>query len=257
MSNGNALELDVRDFENSGAQENMADNWEKEEGMLDKPSMNIIFLLDTSGSMRNERINQLNYAMPIALEAANDAAEQNEADLFVRIIEFNSSPKWILGTAEKGVPGKDARSQWHDLKAGGTTDTAAAIELSLKCLHTEYLGIRNYHPVVILITDAKSDERTMTQSSIEKLRMALSGGLAEKKDKVWRFAIGVQNYNEPELLEFASLGTKEDEYGNEQNGVPMIFKVDDLGSLSKVLKNVTVSSLLSNAKGDDNPIVPI
>jgi hypothetical protein len=113
-------------------------------------------------------------------------------------------------------------------------------------MSTRYLGTRNYHPVVILITDGGSDNNAETKAAIEELRNALSGGNATKRDKVWRFAIGVEGYYEPELLDFAMTGTKEDEWGNEQPGVPMVFKVDSVDQLAKVLKTVTVSSLLAS-----------
>lgn len=228
--------------------------------------MNLVFLLDTSGSMSYhgcQRINQLNTAMPIALSAARDVAAEKEVDMFVRIISFNSSAAWVMGSAEKGVPIEDACNTWRDLSAGGSTDTAAAIRLACTAMHTKYMGTHNYHPVVILVTDADSNNRTTTQQAIEEMRNALSGGNPAKKDKVWRFAIGVEDYNEAELLDFAMLGTKEDEFGNELPNEPMVFKVDNVADLAKVLKNVTVSSLCTavaagdTGTADEAPIISI
>ena len=221
---------------------------------ITRSCMNLVFLLDTSGSMSyngGQRINQLNTAMPIALSAAQEVAVGKEVDLFVRIISFNSRADWVMGSAENGVAIHDACNNWRDLSAAGGTDTAAAIRLACTAMHTTYMGTRNYHPVVILVTDGDSNNRADTQNAIEEMRSALSGGNPAKKDKVWRFAIGVEGYNEAELLDFAMEGTKEDDFGNEQHNEPMVFKVDNVAELSKVLKNVTESSLHSAAAAGD------
>ena len=48
---------------------------------------------------------------------------------------------------------------WKDLDANGGTDTAGAIELATSVMQKQYLGMRNYRPVVILITDGESNDR--------------------------------------------------------------------------------------------------
>ncbi len=251
-----------------GNEEEVTEKNTQETGGITRMTMNLVFLLDTSGSMGfkgGQRINQLNTAMPIALSAARDAAMEQETDLFVRIISFNNDATWVMGSKEEGVAIDDACNQWKDLSAHGGTDTAAAIRLACTAMRTKYMGPRNFHPVVILITDGESNSPADTNKATEELREALSGGNPEKKDKVWRFAIGVEDYKESELLDFAMIGTLEDEFGNEQTGVPMIFKVDNVTDLAKVLKNVTVSSLYSAAAGgnmeggteDPNPIITI
>lgn len=238
------------------------DNTEEGEGIT-RSCMNLVFLLDVSGSMRGQRINQLNTAMPIALSAARDTADEKEVELFIRVISFSNRANWVMGSMEKGVPVEDACNNWQDLSAAGGTDTAEAIRLACTAMRTKYMGTRNYHPVVILVTDGGSNVRTDTQNAIEELRNALSGGNPAKKDKVWRFAIGVEGYKEEELLDFAMLGTKEDDFGNELPNEPMVFKVDNVADLAKVLKNVTESSLHSAAAAGDTgtageaPIIPI
>lgn len=238
------------------------DNTEEGEGIT-RSCMNLVFLLDVSGSMIGQRINQLNTAMPIALSAARDTAATKEVELFIRIIAFSNRANWVMGSMEKGVPVEDACNNWRDLSAVGGTDTAAAIRLACTAMRTKYMGTRNYHPVVILVTDGDSNSRPDTQNAIEELRNALSGGNPDKKDKVWRFAIGVEGYNEAELLDFAMLGTKEDDFGTELPNEPMVFKVDNVADLAKVLKNVTESSLHSAAAAGDTgtageaPIIPI
>lgn len=254
-------------FEGFGGDDGEVTQSNTDEGAgITRSCMNLVFLLDTSGSMNfngGQRINQLNTAMPIALSAARDTAAEKEVELFVRIIAFNNRASWVMGSAERGMPIEDACNNWKDLSAAGGTDTAAAIHLACTAMHTRYMGTRNYHPVVILVTDADSNDRAITQQAIEEMRNALSGGNPAKKDKVWRFAIGVEDYNEAELLDFAMLGTKEDDFGNELPNEPMVFKVDNVADLAKVLKNVTESSLHSAAAAgdtgtaDEAPIISI
>ena len=95
-------------------------------------------------------------------------------------------------------------------------------------MHTKYLGPSNYHPIVILISDGRSDSRPDTQQAIEKLRDALSGGKPNKRDKVWRFAIGVEGYDEAELRDFASTGNREDVWDHLEYDDPMVFDANDV-----------------------------
>ena len=55
-----------------------------------KYQLNLIYLLDTSGSMYGEPINQLNVAMAEAIQVAEEAAKEKEVQLLMRVVEFNS-----------------------------------------------------------------------------------------------------------------------------------------------------------------------
>ena len=208
---------------------------------------NVIFLLDTSGSMYGERINQLNYGMNETLNALIDVSLKQETDVYVRVVEYNNSAKWIIGSADKGVEVESAARQWRNLTANGGTDTAGAIELSLKALRTEYIGLRNKKPVVILITDGDSNDRKATERASDILKSAMSG--SSGKEKIIRVAVGVQDYNASELEYFASKGNIKDENGMREN-VPLVFGVDSVDKLAGVIQNVTVSSLYSTTNKD-------
>jgi hypothetical protein len=119
----------------------------------------------------------------------------------------------------------------------------------MDALHTTYLGTRNYLPVVILLTDGDSNNFAETQKATDLLKKALAGTTG--KEKVMRVAVGVQDYNETELLSFASLGTIDDGVGEPRTNVPLVFKVDNIGDLANILKSIAVSSLYS-AMGGDN-----
>ena len=207
---------------------------------------NIIFLLDTSGSMYGERINQLNYAMSETLNVLVEESFKQETDVYVRVLEFNSNVRWVMGSKEKGVAIEDAARTWQNLAANGGTDTATAIEECLKSLKTDYIGIRNKKPIVILITDGDSNDRRAMESATDKLKVAMSGNSG--KEKIIRIAIGVQDYNAGELNYFASKGTIITDESETANA-PFVFGVDETSKIVEVIKNVAVSSLRSSKQG--------
>ena len=222
---------------------------------LTKEALNIFFLLDTSRSMDGSRIGQLNHAMPEALLELAKVARREDVAVSVRIIGFHSGVEWILGNVEEGVDVDKAAARWSDLQVGGSTNTAGAIDLCLKALHTRYLGTRNYRPVVVLVTDGSSDSLPDMKRSVEKLKNALNGGSG--KEKVIRIAVGVQDYDEKELAVFASTGTV-----NGKRNVPLVFKVDEIDNLSGCLTDIAVSSLYATlawkgGKTGDKPSIVI
>lgn len=203
---------------------------------------NILFLLDASGSMSGERISQLNYAMQETLNVLVEEGLKSETEIFVRVIKFNSGLDWVIGDETKGVLVDDAVRMWKDLEAAGGTDTAGAIDESLKAFKTEYFGYKNKKPIVILVTDGESNDPQETKRSVDKLKTAMSGNTG--KEKIVRIAVGVEDHNETELNYFASKGKIIDDAG-ERDNVPLVFGVSDATAIAKVIKNVAVSSLYS------------
>lgn len=222
-----------------------------------KYQLNLIYLLDTSGSMHGEPINQLNAAMAEAVQVAEEAAKDKEVQLIMRVAEFNTVAKWLIGDTRNGVEHID----WAPLAADGGTDTAGAIDLARSVMHREFLGERNYRPVVILITDGESNEPEKTVEAIARLKASLKSSTDPNKDKITRIAIGVTGANQTELTNFASVGDIERDDNTIDKNVPFVFNVDDVGLLKGLLKGVTVSSILSSigggvdGDGDDTPVI--
>lgn len=206
--------------------------------------MNLIYIVDSSGSMIGVPINQLNVAMAEAVQVAEEAALEKEVQLFMRVVEFNSVAKWLIGDTAHGVEHID----WMPLSAGGGTDTAGAIDLARSVMHREFLGERNYRPVVILITDGASNDPQATKEAVEKLKASLKSSKDPNKDKIIRIAIGVTGANQEELVNFASVGNIERDGVVEEN-VPLVFSVDDVSMLKSLLKGITVSSIASSVGG--------
>ena len=242
------------------AEKNPQENTHETDGYIWRPQLNIVFLLDTSGSMTYEgghRINQLNTAMRLVLDQLREFSAEEEICLYVRIIAFNSAASWVMGSTEKGVEINEACNSWVDLSAGGATDTAGAIRLARTAMRTAYMGTNNYHPVVILITDGESNDPQETRKAIEELREALSGGNPNKKDKVWRFAIGVEGYNERELVDFAMTGNLEDEFGNTIENVPMVLRIENATALVRAVRSVTMGAVRSSVAWEDKPWITV
>lgn len=210
-------------------------------GGTSKYQLNLIYLLDTSGSMTGERINQLNVAMSEAVQIAEETAREMEVQLFMRVVEFNSTARWLFGDKQYGVEHID----WAPLSAAGGTDTAGAIDMACGVMHREFLGIRNYRPVVILITDGESNDPVATVAAAERLRTSLKSTKTPNADKITRIAIGVEDANQTELTSFASVGDIKRGEDLEED-VPFIFNIDELDLLKSLLKSVTVSSIVSS-----------
>ena len=128
-------------------------------------------------------------------------------------------------------------------------------------MHREFLGERNYRPVVILITDGESNDPQKTVEAVAKLKASLKSSTDPNKDKITRIAIGVTGANQTELNNFASVGNIEREDGTMDENVPFVFNVDDVQMLKGLLKGVTVSSIASSigggigGDGDDTPVI--
>lgn len=214
-----------------------------------KYTHNIIFLLDNSGSMIDEPINQLNAAMTEAIPAAAEAVLKMESDLRLRAIAFNTTARWIIGNEAQG----ESEVSWIPLTAEGGTNTAAAIDLAKGVMHREYLGTRNYKPVVILITDGESNSPADTIRATNDLKNSLKSSTDPNKDKVIRIAIGVKGANRIELEQFASTGNIMREDGSIEENVPLVFMCEDIALLKNLIMGVTVSSLTStNGKDEDS-----
>ena len=154
-----------------------------------------------------------------------------EIRLVMHVIEFNSHAKWLFGDREDGVSHID----WVPLIAGGSTDTAGAIRLAREVMRREYLGVRNFKPVVILITDGSSNDKQDTLAAIDELKSSLKSSINPTKDKIIRIAIGIgDDVDQEELAAFASTGDFEYQ-GEFHFGDPYVFNMDSIFSIKQIL----------------------
>ncbi len=216
------------------------------DGIIVKEELNLIMLLDNSYSMYNGRIAQLNNAMPVLKNSLIKIAADECVDLKIRIIAFSDNPVWKIGSVEQG---QDIESvTWQDLNVVGGTRTDLAIEEANKALKKEYLGEHTLRPVVVLVTDGNCNPGNHADylAAIEKMKKKLSGNTG--KEKVTRIAIGVEDYNKDELIEFASEGIISDQKQ------PLVFEIDKAADLGRVINWAVVTSMYSSiTDGDDIP----
>ncbi len=219
------------------------------DGIITKEELNLILLLDNSYSMVNGRIAQLNNAIPTIRNSLIRIADEECVDLKVRIIAFSDEAVWKVGTPEQGI---DAASiVWKDLDVIGGTSTPKAIREANRALKKEYLGAHALRPVVILVTDGycNPEERPDYLKAIEEMKKCLSGNTG--KEKVTRIAIGVEDYNRQELVEFASMGMISDELQ------PLVFEIDKATDLGKVINWVAVTSMVSSMTEAEDDVIDL
>lgn len=208
---------------------------------IKRPDQHYIFLLDTSCSMSRERINQLNKGLKEAIQMIADYAENSFEDVLIRVIQFNSEAKWVMGCAKEGVHAKDAVNQVVDLTAYGVRDTALAIEECIKGLKSTNFGLRSRKPIIILVTDGESNDKKATKEGIDKLKVVLGGKLG--KDKTVRYGIGIGDFSKEEVAYFATKSNMIMVNDKENLDVPCVFDVQDDSKIAETIKNVTKISI--------------
>lgn len=117
--------------------------------------MTLFYLVDSSGSMRGDKIGKVNSAMEEAithdlpaLSNANDDAEIN-----VAIMSFSNGCEWKTSGISPAPLGSVS---WETLEGSGMTDMGAAfIELDKKLSRNAFMSSTTgaYAPVILLISD--------------------------------------------------------------------------------------------------------
>ena len=117
--------------------------------VLARRQLQVVLMLDCSGSMRGDRIASLSYALRTALPDLKEAAVDNpEVDVRVRVLAFGSAPHWLTTGA---VPVDDL--VWPDLHADGHTAMGAALKMVADTLAEDAAATRQLPPVLVLASD--------------------------------------------------------------------------------------------------------
>jgi uncharacterized protein YegL len=116
---------------------------------IGRRKLHFIFAIDTSGSMKGDRIASLNYAVRAAIPAMREAATDNpEIDLVVRVLRFSDSVNWQIET-----PVPISEFVWTDMAAAGETNMGAAFAELAKAMSAATMPGRQLPPVVVLMSD--------------------------------------------------------------------------------------------------------
>lgn len=113
-------------------------------------TMNLFFLVDTSGSMAGRKIATLNQAVREALPIIKEISEENaDACIQIAVLEFSDYVKWMFDE-----PLEADKFEWTDLGINGLTCMGAAFgELNSKLSRNAFMAKQAYQPVIILLSD--------------------------------------------------------------------------------------------------------
>lgn len=218
------------------------------------PPLPVFILLDTSRSMKGENNVLLNTSVVTILAALEDAAEENECSIKIRIAEFNKDAHWIFGCTQEGEDIINASSLWCGLSPSpNEANLAAAIHLVNECMHTKYLGAHSFCPLVILVSGSTSWSADPNEV-IQTLRESLRSKYNPNSEKVVRISIGLPSSDTTELEAFASTGNVLDEESETYNNVPFVFFVDHEKASEQQLQKIVCGFVRSIISGIDHQI---
>lgn len=186
--------------------------------------MTLFFIVDTSGSMRGEKIASLNVAIREVLPEVKSISDTNaDAEIKVAAMEFSSGCEWMYPQ-----PMKIEDFQWRDVEAGGLTSLGEACEELNKKLSKTNGFMSNasgsFAPVIILLSDGEPTDD-------------YKRGIAKLKENNWfkaaiKVAIGIghtEDGYQKTLAEFT---------GNSE----AVLTVDNKEDLRNIIRFVTVTS---------------
>jgi len=149
----------------------------------------VILLLDCSGSMNGEKIQNLNAAVRDMLEIFRNT-ESSEVEIHVAVITFGEDVKLTHALSTS------CDIQWHDLSSSGATPLGTALEMAKAMIEDKnVLPSRAYRPTVVLVSDG-----CPTDSWEQPLQAFISDGRSAKCDRM-AMAIGA-NADEAVLGKF-------------------------------------------------------
>ena len=212
---------------------------------VNNAKLNIIFVLDSSGSMIGARIGQLNLGVRECLDLIRNMDGLEEVNVEIRIMQFDGSSEWVLGSTSSGLNPEEAAEKFKDITANrNITCTHDAIGKISDCLKTIYAeGGNNYMPIIILVTDGQSTYPELTKEACENLKKLLHGHTHKEEERTIRISIGVEDANRDELIQFASCRNVVHSDGTVEKDVPNVFEVDEIENLRDVLRNITINSI--------------
>ena len=138
----------------------------------------VVLLLDVSGSMGGEKIQNLNGSVKDMLDTFG-GTENSEIEIHVAIITFGAEVKLHQMLASASA------IKWHDLSASGGTPLGTALKMAKAMIEDKnVMPSRAYRPTVVLVSDGMP-----TDDWEEPLHAFISDGRSAKCDRM-AMAIG-------------------------------------------------------------------
>lgn len=130
-------------------------------------TMVLFFLVDTSGSMRGEKIGTVNTAIEEIVPELKDISETNaDAQIKIATLAFSTGARWI-----DDAPVAAEGFRWNYLDADGVTDLGEACrKLNDKLSRNEFMSdaTGSFAPAIFLISDGEPTDDY--RRGLEKLR---------------------------------------------------------------------------------------
>ncbi|MGD1821633.1 MAG: vWA domain-containing protein [Pleomorphochaeta sp.] len=193
----------------------------------DLPASNLVFLIDTSGSMHNDN------KLPLLQKSMNVLVDQLREKDTISIVAYAGSAGVIL----ESTPGTDKTTiirAFTELKAGGSTAGRDGIELAYKIAGENYIKGGNNR--VILCTDGDFNVGVSSTGALERL-------IEEKRENniyLTILGLGMGNYKDSRMESLSNIGNGNYAYiDNLLEGKKVLGK-EIWGNLFTVAKDVKV-----------------
>lgn len=190
----------------------------------------IIYVIDTSGSMKGDKIASLNEAMHETVEVLKEVSNTNpDAQIKIAALTFSTGAEWV--TNKNGLEDLDDFF-WRDIQEGGVTDLGAAIdELNSKLSRNSFLVSDTGFcvPVIIFMSDGGP-----TDSWKNKLKNIFETNKWYKG--ATKIAIAVGDDADKDVLAKV--------VGN----IEAVISVTDVALLKKLIKVASVTSSMISSK---------
>jgi len=195
-----------------------------------------VLVLDTSGSMNGEPINELNYGLrKFKKEVESDTITANRLE--IAVVTFNSSVK--VNSTFKLV--NDYTTPVLD--ADGSTKLVDGVNRAIQVLETRKqwykdTGQKYYRPYIILITDGYPDN----DQNIDELSAVIKQGVDNKQFNFWPFGVLDADMDILKKISHDSFS-------------PVKLKGVEFGKFFKWLSN-SMSSVSKSREGDKLSLLP-
>ncbi len=121
---------------------------ENELEFMSKIQLPIVFIVDTSESMAGQRILHLNSVLLELSNLVENITAECEIQLQMRLIEYNTEARWMVGDVEYGV---ENLALTPFCEALGGTNTVGALKLVRKVMSRRFLPPHSLWPIIFLI----------------------------------------------------------------------------------------------------------
>ena len=150
---------------------------------ISKRPFEAIFLIDTSFSMKDNKIQSVNSAMSeLEKELKDLPAKKPTVQYKIRIITFGGDhAEWHTGNENEGCPiEKFNYSKIEDSSLGGGTPMGDAIGLLCKIFENPSFSDRSLNPLIAVISDGKATDNKALKSNLTRFLANPWGSKAEK-----------------------------------------------------------------------------